>query len=586
MTPLEASIDQLRTNAAQWAAFEASDHCVVLAPPGSGKTQLLTTKLAQALASGAIRPPRGAACITMTNEAAQELRRRLASLGISGRPNLVIGTVHSFALTRIVLPYAAAAGRPDLANSHLATTDQIRACFDAACDAVGFEPYERKNVFATMERARQRLDLSGDVMLGGPRVADVARRTQLALEAAGLYDFNDLVRHAVSLVEEHAFVRAALSATYQHLYVDEYQDLAPGLDRIVQAVALADDTATTLFAVGDPDQAIYAFSGARPQLLADLAGRGDVDTQYLLRNYRSGQLLVDTARRVLAVDQVVEAQHGGGTLQIHPSPGGEAAQADAVLGLVQDAIAAGTAPDQVLIVAPWGKDRDRCADALRGASIPVFARSDEAWKPTPLTQLIEAMAAWVTNRDASGVSLGDILDSVRNLTRAADSHVRDKSVVRQMLDARPDHDAGPFVEALSYIAERADGSGISDEDAAQLRAMSQAVGPQGPASGLTIRDLGARARAPGHVLAATIHAAKGLEFDVVILAGADEGSVVGFDPTPEEVAEARRKFYVAITRARHRVHVVFTDRRISGRGNSYRVAPCRFIADLTARDAN
>jgi DNA helicase-2/ATP-dependent DNA helicase PcrA len=510
MTPLQASIDQLRKNESQWAAFEASDHCVVLAPPGSGKTKLLTTKLANAFTSSAIRPPRGAACITMTNEAAQELGRRLASLGISRRPNLVIGTVHSFALTRIVLPYAAAAGRPDLANSHLANPDQIRACFEDACDAVGFEAHERTNVFATMQRARQRLDLSGDVMLGGPRIADVARRTQLALELAGLYDFNDIVRHAVSLVEEHAFVRAALSATYQHLYVDEYQDLAPGLDRIVQAFVFADDTATTLFAVGDPDQAIYAFSGARPQLLADLAGRADVSTQYLLRNYRSGQSLVDTARRVLAVDHAIEAEHEGGTLQIHPSPGGEASQAEAVLRLVQGAIADGTALDQILIVAPWGKDRDRCADALRAASIPVFARSDDAWEPTPLTQLIEAMAAWATNRDASGVTLGDILDGVRNLTRATDPHSRDKSVVRQLLDAQPDDEAGPFVEALSYVAERADGNGVSDEDAAQLRAMAHAVGPHGPASGLTIRDLGARARAPGHVLAATIHAAKGL----------------------------------------------------------------------------
>jgi superfamily I DNA/RNA helicase len=71
----------------------------------------------------------------------------------------------------------------------------------------------------------------------------------------------------------------------------------------------------------------------------------------------------------------------------------------------------------------------------------------------------------------------------------------------------------------------------------------------------------------------------------VILTGADEGSVVGFNPTPEEVAEARRKFYVAITRARHRVHVVYTDRRISKRGHPYLVSPCRFLADLDTRDS-
>ncbi len=580
MTPLEAATAQLRENPAQWAAFETEGHCVVLAPPGSGKTQLLTTKLAHALTSGLIRPPRGAACITMTNEAALELRRRLASLGISSRPNLFVGTVHSFALTRILLPYAAAAGRAGLASSHLATAADIAECFDAACAALGFLSHERTNVRSTMDRARHRLDLSGNVMLGGPRIAEAATRTQQLLEERGLYDFPDLVRHAVGLVEEHAFVRAALSATYQHMYVDEYQDLAPGLDRIVQSFALAADTATTLFAVGDPDQAIYAFTGARPELLNQLAARNDVTPTYLVRNYRSGQALIDAARRVLVDDRHVEGQRPGGTLEVHPSPGGESAQAATVAGLVQAALSEGVPCEQILIVAPWGSDRDRCAEELRNASIPVFARSDDAWKPTPLTQLIEAMAAWITDHHAAGITLGDILDGVRALTRAADAHARDKAVIAELLQADPDGPAAALVESIAVLVEGADGSDIADEDAHQLRVMARAVGPNTPASPLTVRELGARARAPGHVLAATIHAAKGLEFDVVIFAGADDGAVVGFTPTAEEVLEARRKFYVAITRARHKVHVVYTDHRISRGGNAYRVSPCRFIADL------
>src|ERR1700679_2737637 len=115
MSSLADAVAELRANEHQWEAFEASEHCVVLAPPGSGKTKLLTTKLAHALAEDRVRAPRGAASITMTNEAALQLRTRLRALGVERRPNLFVGTVHGFAMSRIVIPFAAAAGERQLA---------------------------------------------------------------------------------------------------------------------------------------------------------------------------------------------------------------------------------------------------------------------------------------------------------------------------------------------------------------------------------------------------------------------------------------------------------------------------------------
>ena len=160
MNALRKAIEELAENESQWEAFKTDGHCVVLAPPGSGKTKLLTTKLASSLSSGRIHPPRGAACITMTNEAALELRRRLRGLGINAAPNLFIGTVHSFALACVVGPFAAAAGMDDLASSALASNDEFKACFDAAYAKSSFAPEERGNIRATTDRARQRLDLA------------------------------------------------------------------------------------------------------------------------------------------------------------------------------------------------------------------------------------------------------------------------------------------------------------------------------------------------------------------------------------------------------------------------------------------
>ena len=95
----------LRPNEGQWDAYNSKGHCVVLAGPGSGKTKTLTIKLARMLAED-VKEPRGLACVTYNNECARELEQRLAKLGVEAGRRVFIGTVHSFSLTQIVLPYA------------------------------------------------------------------------------------------------------------------------------------------------------------------------------------------------------------------------------------------------------------------------------------------------------------------------------------------------------------------------------------------------------------------------------------------------------------------------------------------------
>jgi DNA helicase II / ATP-dependent DNA helicase PcrA len=92
----------------------------VLAPPGSGKTKLLATRVAYDLVNK-IPEPHGAACVTLTNPAADELRDRIAALGVGPRPTLFIGTVHSFVLTRVVIPFAPLIGRPELSHVSIAS---------------------------------------------------------------------------------------------------------------------------------------------------------------------------------------------------------------------------------------------------------------------------------------------------------------------------------------------------------------------------------------------------------------------------------------------------------------------------------
>jgi DNA helicase II / ATP-dependent DNA helicase PcrA len=582
MTPLSSAVAQLRKDDEQWEAFQAEGHCAVLAPPGSGKTQLLTTKLAYALAADLIGRPRGAACITMTNEAAMELKRRLRSLGVKPRSNLFVGTVHSFALNRIVSPYAAAAGVHELAESHLASDEEVDEAFDVAFRSMGFEPGERGEVYMTMHIARMRLDLSGDPRIGGPRIAETGKRFQAELAKRKLYDFDDLVRHAVELIESHGWIRSALQSAFQRIYVDEYQDLAPGLDRIVRAIALTADSRSTLFAVGDPDQAIYGFSGAHPQLLRRLAAESSVLEVKLRHNYRCPQQIIDASLRALGEQRDVASQRDGGTLEIHAPSDDESEQAQDALAIVERSLEAGADHDQIAIIAPWRADRDRCMRALRKADIPVFARAEEHWSVTPLTMTLESLASWAHRREDAGIALHELLETVGDICRLPDAHPACRGVMTALLDANGTS-AHAFVEAIvsSAFAAYAEDATAS-EDVRELRRMRAALSPSGDAESMTVAELGARARAPGHVLASTVHGAKGLEFDVVILVGADEACLPGFKPTRDEIAEARRKFYVTITRARQHVHVVFPSRRTNRRGKEYATDPSPFLLELAA----
>jgi DNA helicase-2/ATP-dependent DNA helicase PcrA len=195
---------------------------------------------------------------------------------------------------------------------------------------------------------------------------------------------------------------------------------------------------------------------------------------------------------------------------------------------------------------------------------------------------LEAMASWAARRAQSGTELPELLETFSNVVRGAREHHVLRAVVGVLLGACADGSASAFVEDLSRAALRAYlDDETASEDARELGRMRTALAAGGALEEMTVGELGARARAPGHVMAATIHGAKGLEFDVVIMVGADEVCLPGFSPTAEERAEARRKFYVTITRARDRVHLVHTDTRISKRtGRPYDVGPSPFIREL------
>jgi AAA domain len=327
--------EDLRPNEGQWKAYNSRGHCVVLAGPGSGKTKTLTVKLARMLSED-IEEPRGLACVTYNNECARELEQRLAALGIEPSRRVFIGTVHSFSLTQIVLPYAQTArlGLPD--GFGVATSTQQKAPLETAFKRVIGGPENPQNWNLPMSRHR-RLILNRDGREWretDPQLSRLVEAYEEELRRQGMIDFDDMPLLALRALRENEWVQRAILAKYPVLAVDEYQDLGRALHRMV--LGLCFKTGMRLFAVGDVDQSIYGFTGAHPELLQQVAERDDVEEVRLKLNYRCGSRIVTASEYALGEERGYAAPDDAaeGTIFFHPRSESYEQQADYLFSTV------------------------------------------------------------------------------------------------------------------------------------------------------------------------------------------------------------------------------------------------------------
>ena len=228
--------------------IEVSRHCAVLAGPGSGKTKTLTIKMARMLSED-VQEPRGIACITYNSECAGELRRRLERLGVREGRNIFIGTIHSFCLKHVILPYGRLAGLDLPVEVAVALPSEQDRFFEEAFSEVygentnpsgwrtGFDKYRRTH-----------LDRDDPAWRGDDDdLAELIEKYEALLRKNGLVDFDDMMLLGRQLIEENAWIRRCLQARFPILVVDEYQDLGVPLHRIV--LALCFNGGVRLFAV-------------------------------------------------------------------------------------------------------------------------------------------------------------------------------------------------------------------------------------------------------------------------------------------------------------------------------------------------
>lgn len=584
MSKLSESIEALRKNPQQWKAFQSKGHCVVLAAPGSGKTKLLTTRLAYDLLAKIPRP-HGAACITLTNPAAEELRRRLRELGTEHRSTLFVGTVHSFALRRIVLPFARVAGRPELIDLRIASSNQQDAAFRQAISDAFRAGEDTRHVRSTIEVNRRRFASESQWALSGERVRKAAHRYESLLREQGLMDFDDVIAAAVQFVEQHQLIQQVLTAEYPCLYVDEYQDLAPGLDRLVRALCFDCTVNADLFAVGDPDQAVFGFTGSRPELLVELADSNDVTAVHLDHNYRCGAEIIRVANRLRPGRNEVRGEHDGGSVTAVYCPEGFDQQCRAAASEAQQARDRGISLHEIVAICPTNALCQQLADMFRRFGLPASVRGSE-YRLTQATSFVEGCAAWAAHEhELSNYRLATILGQWRSILGPQWERQSDIALTELLLGY-----AGTSTMPASQLLHELSGLGLRRalahpalaDDAGEFGRMKQAL-TTGSLGQLTVADLADRARQIDRIEVTTMTSSKGLEFEVVLILGMEDNTVPHYASRndPEKLQEDRRKFYVSLTRARDEVKIFYSGFTLWPRsGDRNNCGPSRFLREI------
>jgi DNA helicase-2/ATP-dependent DNA helicase PcrA len=413
------------------------------------------------------------------------------------------------------------------------------------------------------------------------RLVRVAAEQRGLLREAGLVEFDEIIEGAVDIVRGNPTVQAALSSRFPFIYVDEYQDLAPGLDVLVRSLCLGDGCTSKLFAVGDPDQAIYGWTGSRSDLLFELARHEQVTSIFLNRNYRCGSGIIQAADRLRPnFGEAVEGNPGG-EISVERVDGLITGQAQLASRRISKLAADGASLHRIALLAPTNFDCREAAEVLRAEGIPCFVRSDE-YRQTPATMLLEALACWASfGREESGHRLGELLEQARSVSGRRLTFAEQVSIVQATMTAAADADAGGLVVGLleTGLADRIREQG--DEDQSEVASLLDSL-TDGDLQNVTVQEFGRRAHRENRVEVSTMSASKGLEFDVVFILGADQEKIPFYRAigNSEQLGEERRKFYVSVTRARHAVHMFYSGYAITKYGRVVRPGPSQFLSEM------
>jgi DNA helicase II / ATP-dependent DNA helicase PcrA len=548
-------------------AVSSSGPICVLAGAGTGKTRAITHRIAYGVLSGAHQPQRVLA-LTFTARAAGEMRTRLRDLGV---PGVQARTFHAAALRQLhyFWPKAIGGGAPEVLPHKASVVAEACSRLRLQVDRVAV-----RDLAAEVEWAKVSM-LTAETYVAAARRAGrdpgvdataMARVLQTYEEVKahrGVIDFEDVLLLTVGILAEREDIARVVRSQYRHFVVDEYQDVNALQQRLLDLwVGERDDVCV----VGDPAQTIYSFTGATPRYLLEFPRRyPHSQVIQLVRNYRSSPQIVALANLLVRTGRRQGTASGADPLQLRsqgqdgPAPrltaySDDPAEATGVATVIRDLVARGTLASQIAVLFRTNAQSEVLESALADAEVAYLvrggerffarnevrgaillmrgaARSDEGAKPLgELVRDVIAGAGWTERAPNAGGAARDRWESLRALVGLAD-------------DFMASHPSARLPDLVGELGERA--------------AAHHAPAVEG-------------------VTLASLHAAKGLEWDCVFLVGCSDGLIpISMAEGPQAIEEERRLMYVGLTRARRELRLSWSAARNPGGRASRR--PSRFL---------
>ncbi|OBH46992.1 ATP-dependent DNA helicase [Mycobacterium mantenii] len=586
--PLTAGLDDEQRE----AVLAPRGPVCVLAGAGTGKTRTITHRIAQLVAGGHVAAGQVLA-VTFTQRAAGEMRSRLRMIDAAAGAGATVGAVSALTFhaaahrqLRYFWPRVVGDTGWQLLDSKFAVVARaagrarINASTDDVRDLAGEIEWAKASLIGPEEYPAAVAAAARDIPMDAARVAAVYTAYE-ALKARGdnvtLLDFDDLLLHTAAAIENDPAVAEEFRDRYRCFVVDEYQDVTPLQQRVLTAWLGDRDDLTV---VGDANQTIYSFTGASPRFLLDFSRRfPDATVVRLERDYRSTPQVVSLANQTIAAarGRVAGSKlHLVGQRAPGPAPSfnehpDEPAEAAAVAASIKRLIESGTPPSEIAVLYRVNAQSEIYEEALTEAGIAYQVRGGEGFFNRQ--EIKQALLALQRAAERGG---GEPLETpLPDVVRAVLEPVG--LTAEEPVGTR----ARERWQALSSLAE------LVDDEVAQR--------PQLDFLGLMAElRLRADARHPPvvqGVALASLHAAKGLEWDAVFLVGLADGTLpishaLAHGAESEAVEEERRLLYVGITRARIHLALSWALARRSG-GRQGR-KPSRFlngIAPQTRADA-
>ena len=543
----------------------------VLAGAGSGKTRAITHRIAYGVTTGVYEPTEVLA-LSFTTRAAGEMRERLRVLGA---PGVQARTFHSAALRQLRYFWPRVHGRdlPELTASKLALVglaarrQRLRADRAMLRDLASEIEWAKVSNVSPDDYVLAASHLSRDVSgVDASSVAQVLADYEVAKRSQGKMDMEDVLLLTAGLLADNAAAAAQVRRQYKWFLVDEFQDVSPLQYALLDLWLGGRDE---LCVVGDPAQTIYSFAGADVRYLHDFSSRFPGATQIeLVRNYRSTPEVVAAANRLLdgtaskGVDLI--AQRASGRPVSYHCAADEVSEAAEVAARIAQLRAGGMRASDIAVLFRINAQSERFEEALSARRIPYVVRGAARFFERPeVRQAVTLLRGAARGGSGGAEGLVETVVAVLAQMGHPNEPPEGRGEVRNRWES---------LQALVDLARDFGAENLTADLAAFIADLDRRASEQ-------------HAPVADAVTLATIHTAKGLEWDAVFVVGMHE-KMMPFTQanSPAEVEEERRLLYVAMTRARDELRVSWSSvREPGGRGNR---GPSPFLDFVVARSTD